>query len=90
VRRLHRQSQHRYHSPPLLQSSSPAATSAADCESSRRGATIMAPVEAEQHPRSALALALAAHDASGRLSPIRISRRYAYARALAGGAGRWP
>ncbi|XP_066343827.1 probable cinnamyl alcohol dehydrogenase 5 [Miscanthus floridulus] len=33
----------------------------------------MAPVEAEQHPRSALALA--AHDASGRLSPIRISRR---------------
>jgi hypothetical protein len=40
----------------------------------------MAPVEAEQHPRTALALA--AHDASGRVSPIRISRRYAYAHAL--------
>nr|ACG24021.1 hypothetical protein [Zea mays] len=37
----------------------------------------MAPVEAEQHRRRALALA--AHDASGAVSPIRISRRYAYA-----------
>ena len=34
----------------------------------------MAPTEAEQHPRRALALA--AHDASGRVTPIRISRRY--------------
>ncbi|RCV35357.1 hypothetical protein SEVIR_7G245600v4 [Setaria viridis] len=33
----------------------------------------MAPTEAEQHPRRALALA--AHDASGRVTPIRISRR---------------
>jgi hypothetical protein len=48
----------------------------------------MAPVEAEQHRRRALALA--AHDASGAVSPIRISRRYAYAFAHAGGAGSWP
>ncbi|XP_062226707.1 cinnamyl alcohol dehydrogenase 7-like [Phragmites australis] len=33
----------------------------------------MAPAESEQHPRKALALA--AHDASGRVTPIRISRR---------------
>ncbi|WVZ87082.1 hypothetical protein U9M48_033774 [Paspalum notatum var. saurae] len=33
----------------------------------------MAPTEAEQHPRRVVALA--AHDASGRLTPVRISRR---------------
>jgi len=37
-------------------------------------AMALAPTEAEQHPRRALALA--AHDASGRVPPIRIPRRY--------------